>query len=261
MNKHIDPKEYLALILTRVGGASPKQLQELCMPVMSKTALYRHLRRLVREGYAERQTHPTQLKFAYKATEKALKGEFDHDERARFGRPRSCELGHTLLVTDTLVTFSKYANVTGITLEHELCEETLREFNGCRRPDAIIQLTNSHGCYEIAIEAENSLKSKDRIKNVLESYETCFEKDIRCSGVIIVCGKKDIFNCYSEELAKRNEEHKKRILLTTPERLLDLNERIYGPIGTEVRMIWDLRRTESEGGISYISARSSSYGQ
>lgn len=245
MDRRIHPKEYLLRVITKIGSASSKQLQEICKPVMSRSVLYYHLKGLVGLRLVERVTHPNELKFAYRATDEAFANFYEFDEKSGFGRPRACELSHTLSVTEAIITLSKYQNVTGYTPEHALCPSRLREATGYRRPDAIIELTNTHGVYSLAVEVENSLKSKKRIQGILEAYEHCFEADRECVGVIIICEKKTVLDCYLEHLGKMDEEFRKRVLLLEPKGLLTLRESIYGAFGTRVGKIWDLGRTKS----------------
>lgn len=249
---------YLLHQLTRFQALTVSQMMRLCAGRCKKTALYKSLRALQNRGLAVRVTHPTKPVIAYTPTPEAYPLVYG-DLNVPYTNLKLLELQHTLLCSETLISLSHYANVTGIATEHELEREALQNFCSLRAPDGIIEITRGDLVYELAIEVEASPKALDRVQAIVTAYEKTFQNKMSCAGVIIVAGTPDIFERYRSTIEKCPQDIARKILLTSDSTLQTLNQEKYGALKNAPGISTEKLRTHFAGRTMYVPIKSSSY--
>lgn len=249
---------FLLQAITRLVILAPSQITKICKKVAAPSTVWWAQKWLIKHKYIARVPHPFRGSFGYTPTDLAFPIVYGRGDR-RIIQPRDTDLFHAIHCAEAIINLCKYENVTGFATEYELDKESLESFIHGRRPDAIIQISKDTQSFEIALEVEMTLKTIDRIEKILSAYQKTFEKNLFCQGVIIVAGRDDVYQCYSEQLSKWPEEFGNKILLTKDFELKTLKQNIYGRRDDAIRIPLELIRVNSNGVGNYVSIIPDSY--
>ena len=224
-------KTYIPLFLElfiKFKVLSVPQLELFCGPKCSRRRIYEHLADLMQWGFVERVTHKKLIIIAYSATTKLLRDIYGIDEEKHLSF-RAVDLAHTLACNRAAIALMRYSFVSGLSLEHELGQDELRNFCHDRRPDGIVQVTRADTQYELAIEVETSIKALYRIGRILKGYKETFEsKTYLCAGVVIIAPHETAFHAYQNELEKMPGSFRDRVILQSDLELEALNQKYFG---------------------------------
>lgn len=249
---------FILLILSRLRVATIAQLERICTGQCKTTSIYHHLRNLMDAGMVARLSHPACPFFVYAATDAGIKT-IHGSSSVEFPSVRLVDLRHVATCSETMMEFCFRKNITGISLEHEFDPISLRRFCLGRSPDAIIQVSDSHGSREMAVEVETSRKADAARRQMLEAYGETFRLGLLCSAVIIVAGSKEIFEAYQRDIATLPVETESAVVLCSSPRLKELNTRIYGEPRNNPGNTPKFIRNDSGGVVRYVPLESTTY--
>ena len=209
-----DRKETVARLFWKFGYLSVNELELIFGSAISRRQLNRYLVQLAKKGRIERRIHPSRYVFAYEATPKILL-ETSRKPIKTFQRQNGREIGHRIACANALVNLCRRSKVQGVTIEHELSPSDLKEFCIGRIPDGIVQIAGlTSDPIEFAVEVENSLKTRARIKEILDGYERTLEsKRHRCRGLIVFATEEGILKQYENLIADYPESFRKKVIL------------------------------------------------
>ena len=185
--------------VSRFGGLRYSQLEALCHGVMKKTYIYRQLKVLRQMGLIMFHDTHDRRGSAIVCTEEGRKRIFG-DEYKGPKTLRLCELDHTLACAETVIALYHRPWIVGVATEFELYPKDLDGIIQGRTPDALAVLRQGTNEFRVAIEVETSLRSIQRIKDVLFHYRQTFEAQSPCAVVIIVCCEPSIYRRYRAEM-------------------------------------------------------------
>jgi len=256
----ISSKIYILQLIARLNVMTVSQIQRACCNRVSRSPLYRSFKCLMEDGYITRVAHPKRAFFAFQATEKAHALVYGSGDR-RIRNSRDRDLVHSVACSDAAIGLSFYPNIKALAFDDELTPEEIEKFSLNRRPDIIAQIVQGAKVREFSIEVENSLQNSAYVEGLLDTYQMSFEKGLKCTALVIVARREDIYRTYLESVSKRPKSFDLRVLVTRDLLLQSLNPTIYGIPNPTTRFRWDLVRTESESGTSYVSLESGTYGK
>jgi len=204
------------------------QLRSFLGQKCSRPRIYEHLKDLLNWGYVERVAHPQEGLIVYRATPKLLREVLGQTEE-KILNLRMNDLKHTLACGSVANSLMRYSFVSGLSLEHELGTDELKNFCQDRKPDGIVQITRGETQYELAIELETTLKALNRIEKILSAYQNTFEsKKYLCAGVMIITPQMTAFETYRRTLEKMPTPFQNRIILQSDLELSSLNPKYFG---------------------------------
>jgi hypothetical protein len=252
--------EYIRYQLARFGVLRTQEIEALCESRCRQNRVYTVTRELIQLRHIERFCHPGIFRTAFRITSSGARAALGHETEA-LPKFREKDAHHALRVAQTLISLSRFENVTGFATELELPRETLREFSRSKIPDGIIQLSRNGASYEVAVEVEVTPKTDQRCIEFLDKYQETFIRSPHCSGLIVVCDANDIHERYSTLLEKREKAVRDRVLLVRGPGLESLNPAIYGTPDKNPAICGGLRRSHFGRTVTYFPFISIKEGQ
>ncbi|MBS1958331.1 MAG: hypothetical protein JST80_02560 [Bdellovibrionales bacterium] len=226
MKKH---SYFLATQIARFGMLSIPQMKLACSNKCSQATIYRMLEDLVDQGLVKRIVFGKEAKFRFAATANLYQMVFGEDFKRITGLKES-NLLHSEAVADTLLTLSRYENVAGITTELEIEPNQIHHFCNSRAPDGVIELKFDTSPIYLAVEVERSRRSHDRISEVLNKYKVTFQKNMPCSGLLVVTDDKSLRDLYRSTISKHYPSIDEQVIVVTMKELEGLDPKHFGVI-------------------------------
>jgi len=223
-------------LLGKFRCLTPTQLQFLTKQFFSRATLYRRLTKLKHAEIVNRVFPLFGPPFVYVLSEKGETLVRGQDCALNTPILRTHDIPHAVEVADIAIELFHYPKVVDIKLEHDFTDNIVRESFFNRRPDGIIDILTASGrIAQVALEVECSLKSHERIKEILAKYENTFKLG-RCKGVVIVATQKWIFDAYKTHIRDLPEAVQNQIRLCEPKDILNLRESTFGKRENSVRI-------------------------
>jgi len=243
--------KYFYKQLTRHGALTVDQLIRLHHGILGRSQVYVRLRKLYDQGYVRRASHPTKPIDAYFVTEKGYRAVLDPEDELPFNI-REQDLEHTVACTEAMINFVYTPAVLGIATEFEMHPEDMKKFISGRRPDATLLVKVREHDWNFAVEVETALKSRFRIKEILEAYREATESKYRyCQALIVIATRPNIFNAYDEEIKKLSRDTQDGIFLMSDTSLPELRKISWGGRVLFPGFASYSERTESGGRIGF----------
>lgn len=220
---------FLSRQLVRFGMMTLDQILKACSGRCKRATVYRILKSHRQAGFINKPYNVVIQHNAFSATRKLYAQVLPKSVCRGTSIPdRKAE--HALAVVETLLTLSRYSFVTLVATEHEIDQNSFKQFCHSKIPDALIQISNGDEVFELAVEVEWSPKSDLQIDELLEKYRATFVKELICAGVLIVTKNKRMLELYQEKIKKLSEEFEKRILVVNFDELESLETKHFGTL-------------------------------
>ncbi len=242
--------------ICRFRAVTLDQLKAMTQPYVTKSTFFAVKSYLETHSYINRIFLPEHRTWVCAPTQKGLERVYPDDYRPSLDKLREIDLVHQVSVTESLWQLACHEQVTGLAVEHELNPKTLARFSHGRRPDGIIRLGYGADAFEVAVEVEFSLKSKDRIEEILSRYERTIQNQYHCKGVIFVILSPTAYKTYTAARANLDPAVLPAIRLLDDKRVQNLDPNVYGARRNQPGFDLGLIRTETDGAIEYSSMRS-----
>jgi hypothetical protein len=142
------------------------------------------------------------------------------------------ELQHRLSCNDVYIALAGRTFVSDITTEHELKSLDIESPVSGRNPDGLFTLSRSNRKpIQVAIEVETSLRTRKRIKDVIQRYvSTYVDNPTGLRGVLVVATRPDIAQPYREAIIEIGEKYPRRFILSEYSDLHDVKDIVFGQV-------------------------------
>ncbi|MCM0606262.1 MAG: hypothetical protein KA715_09240 [Xanthomonadaceae bacterium] len=224
MRKH---NAFLSHQLVRFGIMTLDQVIDSCAGRCTRATVYRMLKELRTTAFVDKPYFPSAPFNIFAATKKLRNQVLSTSHIGNSGIHHR-NAAHAIAVTETFLVLSRYSFITLIATEHEIGSFEIKQFCHEKIPDGLIQISNSDGKFELAVEVESTQKNDYLMDELIEKYRATFLKEMICAGLLVVVRNKTILTAYQEKIGKLPPEFEKRILIVTFEGLKSLDSRYFG---------------------------------
>jgi hypothetical protein len=142
------------------------------------------------------------------------------------------ELQHRLSCNDVYIALARRAFISDITTEHELKSLDIENPVLGRNPDGLFTLLRSNRQpIQVAIEVETSLRTRKRIKDVIQRYVSTYDDNpVGLRGALVVATRPDIAGAYREAILEVGGQYPKRFILSEYSDLHDVKDTVFGEV-------------------------------